>query len=108
MSNDNVWHVAMGMGSVVGWKSSFGDGEFEGLKGHAVEELAQMDIRVSQDTGVAQGGYEDDRPGSLTPTDSEEGTPKLVHAVPVGLISLEEIRRFKTFSTSFHHCSRLF
>lgn len=76
MSNDKVWNVTMGMGSVVGWKSLFGDSEFEGLKGHDVEELAQIGIHVSQETGVAQGGSEDHQPGSLTLNDSEEGASK--------------------------------
>ena len=41
-----------------------GDDELEGLKGYDVEEVAHMDICVSEDTGIAQGDYEDHQPDS--------------------------------------------
>lgn len=88
MSNENIWKVTMGMGSMMGIENITGDDEFEGLKDHDIEEVAQMDIHVSQNPGVVPGGYEDHQSGSISISDHGGRTSGLVHAVPINLISL--------------------
>lgn len=46
---------------------------FEELKSNDTEEVVQISIHVSWDTGIAQGGYEDHQPGSWSLRDCGEG-----------------------------------
>ena len=88
MDDDKFWNVTIGMGSMNGMENVIGEDESKRLKGHDVEGVAQMGIHVSQDTGLACGGYEDQQPCSLSLNDFGGGASILVCAIPMGLVSL--------------------
>lgn len=88
MDDNKFWDVTIGMGSMNGMENVIGEDEFKRLKGHDVEEVAQLGIHVSQDTGLACGGYEDHQPYCLSLSDFVGGASILVCAIPMGLVSL--------------------